>query len=258
MDQVLFEPTYLNIEYLFARVVFFFQKLFGVSASGTGFSLGGLDNDPAISILKVLFFLLAVFFMLVIFYSLLKMQEIREHEHQHMAHEFHKALGGHGVHSPRSDEQRAAAHAEHATAHDVHDHGHPVLHTAPLPAGVGIETAPEYLPYEPHPEPVSPNTARFNRIRSYIESDNPSDWKIAIIDADSMLEELMASLGYPGANLGDRLRNAAHSFPTARSAGTAHGIRNKIAHDPSFVLTQDEARRTIGLFEEVFDEFQFI
>jgi hypothetical protein len=36
-------------------------------------------------------------------------------------------------------------------------------------------------------------------------------------------------------------------------------VRNKIAHEGSdFVLSKQEAERTIGLYEEVFSEFNYI
>ncbi len=92
-----------------------------------------------------------------------------------------------------------------------------------------------------------------------LESDNPSDWKLAIITADSLLDKLVQILNYPGENLGERLKNAELSdFTTLQDAWEAHKVRNRIAHEPNFPITKREARRVLGLFENVFHEFDYI
>jgi hypothetical protein len=91
-------------------------------------------------------------------------------------------------------------------------------------------------------------------------SPNPSDWRFAIIEADSMLDELTHVLGYQGATLGDRLKAVDPAdWRTLQLAWEAHLIRNKIAHDGTdFKLDQDEARRVLGLYEHVFKEFDYV
>lgn len=98
------------------------------------------------------------------------------------------------------------------------------------------------------------------KIHDLISSENPNDWKQAILAADSMLDKMVARMGYHGDNLGERLKSIEKSdFLTLESAWEAHKVRNTIAHEGSdFILTQREARRIIGLFEKVFDEFQLI
>ena len=44
---------------------------------------------------------------------------------------------------------------------------------------------------------------RWDIVEGYIASANPAEWKLAIMEADSMLEELVKKLGYPGTTLGD-------------------------------------------------------
>ncbi|OPZ93948.1 MAG: Transcriptional regulatory protein SrrA [Firmicutes bacterium ADurb.Bin419] len=97
------------------------------------------------------------------------------------------------------------------------------------------------------------------KIKKKLDSDNPSDWNLAIIDADKILDEMLVSMGYPGENLGERLKAVESSdFLTLNQAWEAHKIRNQIAHEDDFVLTQREAKATIAKFEEVFKEFNYI
>lgn len=106
----------------------------------------------------------------------------------------------------------------------------------------------------------SATTKRWNRVVSHMESKNESDWRLAILEADVLLSEMVTNMGYHGDSLGEKLKSIeASDFTSLQMAWEAHGVRNKIAHEgASFVLTEREAKRVIGLYEEVFNEFRYI
>ena len=97
---------------------------------------------------------------------------------------------------------------------------------------------------------------RWKYILTILESPNESDWRMAIIEADTMLDELLQERGFTGESLGERLKAAESSgFATLQSAWDAHTTRNQIAHAGSeFPITQVEARRVIKIYENVFEE----
>ncbi len=101
---------------------------------------------------------------------------------------------------------------------------------------------------------------RWEDALAHITSDNPNDWRLAIIEADIMLEELLNSLGFPGLTIGDKLKRASPQFfKTIEDAWTAHKVRNDIAHrGTDFVLTQRIAKETLEHYRRVFDEFDII
>ena len=108
---------------------------------------------------------------------------------------------------------------------------------------------------------ASPETTdRWRKIVALSDSDNQNDWKQAIIDADSILDEMLTKMNYPGDDLGSKLRSATRAdFKTLEQAGEAHGVRNRIAHDGSnFVMSKHEAKRVVNLYRQVFEEFFFI
>lgn len=101
--------------------------------------------------------------------------------------------------------------------------------------------------------------SKWENLLKYLDSENPSDWKLAIIEADSLLDEMVKAMGYPGDSLGERLKMIEPSdFLTLQAAWEAHKIRNRIAHEASFQLSRREARKAIDLYEKVFHEFHFI
>ncbi len=97
----------------------------------------------------------------------------------------------------------------------------------------------------------------WKKISSHLASDNPNDWKLAIIEADIMLERILNDAGFAGNTVGEKLKSASpNNFTTLQDAWDAHIIRNKIAHQGSdFVLTQRTAQEAIIKFERVFNEF---
>lgn len=101
---------------------------------------------------------------------------------------------------------------------------------------------------------------RWNKTLTYLFSSSPGDWKLAVIEADSMLESLMGELGFKGETLGDKLKSATQeNFQGLTSAWEVHTIRNRIAHEGlSFELPQREAKRVIALYEAIFRQYGFI
>lgn len=110
------------------------------------------------------------------------------------------------------------------------------------------------------PEADDDTKKAWRRIVAYSESDVESNWRIAIIEADTILDDLLWKLGLNGETMGDRLKAVERSdFLTIDDAWEAHKIRNLIAHEGSgFQLNQRETRRVISLYEKVFKEFYLI
>ncbi|MEK7187098.1 MAG: hypothetical protein AAB690_02255 [Patescibacteria group bacterium] len=101
---------------------------------------------------------------------------------------------------------------------------------------------------------------KWEAILKLINSENQSDWRQAILEADVMLDELLRSAGYHGDSVGEMLKSVEKSdFLSIENAWEAHKIRNRIAHDGSgYLLNEREAKQTIANFETVFKEFEVI
>lgn len=99
------------------------------------------------------------------------------------------------------------------------------------------------------------------KVMEWAYSENPADWRLAIMEADVMLEDVLRKSGYPGDTIGEMLKSAggADQFLSLDAAWEAHKVRNNIAHGGSdYQLSERETRRAIGLFEQVFREFGVI
>jgi len=97
-------------------------------------------------------------------------------------------------------------------------------------------------------------------IRANVLSDNPSDWRLGIIEADIYLDKVLDQKGVFGDTLGDKLKQLTpERLPSLQTAWEAHKVRNRIAHEgEGFTLTQPEARRALSYFEIVFRDLEVI
>lgn len=131
--------------------------------------------------------------------------------------------------------------------------GLPGAHAA-AGASLGADGKPADMPQ------FSDVNPKWVKVLNHIRSDNQSDWRLAILEADIMLEEMLDKMGYPGQTLGERLKMVEKSdFDTIDMAWEAHKIRNQIAHEGSdLVLSKEQAERAITAFENVFREFKYI
>lgn len=101
---------------------------------------------------------------------------------------------------------------------------------------------------------------RWEEIEQYIETENPSDWRHAIMEADILLDEMLSNMGYHGEGVGEKLKQAQGTrFHTLDKAWEAHKVRNALAHEGSkYTISQREAKRVVDLFRQVFEEFNVI
>lgn len=106
-------------------------------------------------------------------------------------------------------------------------------------------------------EVKSATLTKWEKIIKLSESENTSDWRLAVIESDIILDELLDKLQLPGETMGEKLKAVEQSdFTTIDSAWEAHKFRNMIAHEGSdFLVNQREIRRIISLYEVVFKEF---
>jgi len=91
----------------------------------------------------------------------------------------------------------------------------------------------------------------WKNIHALANSSNPSDWSIAILQADVLLSDVLKNLGYEGATMADQLKitDPTH-LPSIDRVWAAHRLRNVIAHDPTEPHTQETILHALDSFEQ--------
>ena len=75
--------------------------------------------------------------------------------------------------------------------------------------------------------------------------------KLAIIEADKILDNVLERMGYRGENLIERLKQVDEKIlPNFEEIQLAHKIRDDIVHDPDYKLAIDHAKIVMEAYEE--------
>ncbi|HBI33897.1 MAG TPA: hypothetical protein DEA43_02690 [Candidatus Moranbacteria bacterium] len=101
---------------------------------------------------------------------------------------------------------------------------------------------------------------RWDKVKSRLKDENPSQYKVAIIEADAIADEILSGIGYKGANMSEKLEqvSAAHLDDHLESLIGAHKIRNQIVHEADFVIDQRMAVAVIGVYENFLKYLEFL
>lgn len=87
-------------------------------------------------------------------------------------------------------------------------------------------------------------------IKKRTESGTEADYKLAIIDADDFLVEVLDGRGFEGKDFQDALAKASRMIaPILNDVLGAHEIRNSIVYDPNFKLSIDQGKKVLDIYE---------
>ena len=105
------------------------------------------------------------------------------------------------------------------------------------------------------PVETSEKSRRWQDIVAKTETGNTDLMKIAVLDADILMDEVLREQGYAGDSVSDKLQAAADDgVGSIDAAWAAHKIRNLVAHDSSYTITERDASQAIKNFERFFGE----
>lgn len=76
--------------------------------------------------------------------------------------------------------------------------------------------------------------------------------KIAIMEADALLDSALKSMSMPGMSMADRLRVARYKYPKLNKVWWAHKLRNQLVHESSFQLGSRQAKQALEEYERAF------
>ena len=102
--------------------------------------------------------------------------------------------------------------------------------------------------------------ARYKRMESIqkkLNSGKESDYKMAVIEADDFLKEVLERMGYKGEFLEDILLQVNDKIlPSLEKIKDVRKIRNNIVHDPDYNLTKDQALNITRTYEQALRELE--
>lgn len=79
-------------------------------------------------------------------------------------------------------------------------------------------------------------------------------WRLAIIDADKLLDLALKQHGAKGGSMSDRLRDRTKLFGHYNELWAAHKLRNRLVHEPGGKLTKQLTSRALKQFQTALKE----
>jgi hypothetical protein len=73
--------------------------------------------------------------------------------------------------------------------------------------------------------------------------------KLAVIEADKLLDGVLRSMIMPGETMGERLKSASYKYKDINKVWPAHKLRNQMVHDTTFEISSSQAKRALKDFE---------
>lgn len=80
--------------------------------------------------------------------------------------------------------------------------------------------------------------------------------KLAVIEADKLLDNVMRQLLIPGETMGERMKMAEFKYPEIRRVWPAHKTRNMLVHDSTFQLRMSDGKESLRTFERALKMFK--
>ncbi len=100
---------------------------------------------------------------------------------------------------------------------------------------------------------------KWDKIKERMKTESESNFKIAIIEADNIIDDLIKRMGYSGNNMNERLVGInPGQIENIEELKKAHEIRNRIIHEEDFRLTKDQAEKVIECYENFLKHFEVL
>ena len=92
--------------------------------------------------------------------------------------------------------------------------------------------------------------ARWAEIERMVNAGDGMQLKLAIMEADKLLDHGLKAMAMSGMTLGERLKFAAYKYPKINDVWWAHRLRNQLVHESSFYLDPSMGKKAIGQYKK--------
>ncbi len=101
---------------------------------------------------------------------------------------------------------------------------------------------------------------RWDKIKKLMKSESESDWRMAILEADSLVDDIIKKIGYKGETFAERLKQVKPAqLEHLSELWYNHKMRNRIAHEGTkYKLEKDEADKIIVNYEKVLTSLEYL
>ncbi|OGZ33760.1 MAG: hypothetical protein A2Y98_03255 [Candidatus Portnoybacteria bacterium RBG_19FT_COMBO_36_7] len=99
----------------------------------------------------------------------------------------------------------------------------------------------------------------WQKINNRLEKDDEASLKLAVVEADQMLDEVLKRMGLEGKDMGERLEQmGSQQFKSYDGVLEAHRLRDLIIHQKDLMVTKEQAQIAVAEYEESLKELEVL
>ncbi len=89
-------------------------------------------------------------------------------------------------------------------------------------------------------------------IKKLLQGFSSTEYSMAVIEADKLLDYFLKQRNFPGETLGERLKMACYNNKELKKVWPSHILRNKIVHEHDIELTYKEAEKCWQAYKKAY------
>lgn len=98
---------------------------------------------------------------------------------------------------------------------------------------------------------------KMDSIQKKLDSGKEESYKLAVIEAEDYLKEVLQKMGYEGDLLSDILERVdSKVLPSANKVKDVQKIRNDIVYNPDYYISKDQAVNIVKIYEQALNELE--
>jgi len=114
-----------------------------------------------------------------------------------------------------------------------------------------LENWTEFFIYRPFG--VKKTFKQWAKVLKRLDTGKEADYKLAVIEADDLLNDILKKMGYKGETMAKILEQLdANILSNIEQIWKVHKIRNNVVHDPDYKFSLEQAREALGIYEKTF------
>ncbi len=99
---------------------------------------------------------------------------------------------------------------------------------------------------------------QWSNITAKLRTGNELEYKLAIIEADGLLEQTLEKMKFEGETVKERLAKVPKIIiGDVKNIEKAQEIRDKVVHEPDYQLSLEETKEVLNIYEKIFKQFNF-
>ncbi len=102
-------------------------------------------------------------------------------------------------------------------------------------------------------------TKDWKKIMKRLETGLESEYKLAVIEADAMLEQVLERMGHTEPTIEEKIdKITSNDIPSIEDLKAVRDTRNGVIHDPDYDLSQEKAKEVLAIYEKAFRELKIL